>query len=588
MMTRCDNCGRENTNPKAKFCISCGKPLPKPDKLECPKCGNFNGKNNIFCITCGTRLRSQAVEWSESDLTVANSHRAPAQWKSDSNLVFCPNCNYACRKDWDTCPMCATIITGADAFQAPSGTASGTKASVEVPEAGNTVTPGFSPSKLKEMVATELESVIKGYGVISIASLARKVNAPERDVLGVIKDMIVTGEIEGHVDKATNEFVSEIPIGTHSPIPSTTVPLGGGRISDLSSIIKKERNGNVDELVKDLVQSLELKRGYEFEGGRVHFKITLKNNSKVVIHDIKVYLDVPEFFKIEDDEMALFLPSLSPTESRGLDFYLEPKKCGHAGISATVLFKDIYGKRHAKLVRPLDVHVKSPIITASKSSIEYVKQRIASLASDMKMFAIQGLDPELLFNAAFRAISRFDMACIHDVKDDISLEAWFSAVSKIDDEPIVTRIIVSTKENILEIRVWCDDDKQLTGFLAKIIGNLRDEIELIKRIRNEDKKKALKLMELSRNFEILKNYAGLNWEAGEINNALLIIQHILERTFGANEIGQVMAEILEWQDRLETMDGDQHISESEGDQLYNDVERWQKLINLELGAYEGA
>ncbi|MHA1684652.1 MAG: double zinc ribbon domain-containing protein [Promethearchaeota archaeon] len=571
MSLNCPNCGKSNLE-NARFCIACGKPLPQSNKIQCPKCKNYNEKNNVFCITCGERLPSQAPEWKEEDLKVTSTGRTPPQWKSDPDIVFCSNCNYACQKDWPSCPMCGVPL-GSSSYYSPdydndSKVQSGMRA--------------LSTAEVKQLVKSSLAPVINNYSVISISELAIACNCSDDQVMDAVKDLIVTGEIDGHIDTVSNEFISELPGGGHGPSDAKTEQL-----TDLSEVIKRERPDSVDGMVKELVQSLELKRGYDFEGGRVHFKVTMKNNSKLVINDIKVYLDVPDFFKVEDDDISVSIPSLNPGESRGIDFFLEPRKCGHVEISATVLFKDIYGKRHAKLITPQEVHVKSPIISASKSSIQYVKQRIATLASDMKMFSIQDLDYELLFNAAFRAISKFDMACIYDVKDEQSLEAWFSAVSKIDDEPIIVRIIVSTEENILEIRVWCNDDKQLTGFLAKIITNLRDEIGLIKRIKSEDKKHALKLMKLGRNFEILKNYAGLNWEAGEISSVLIEIKTILLKTFKEDDILAILRDMDEWAGDLGALKPEEHVPEEKGLKLYTDVERWQRLINLELGMVEG-
>ena len=570
MTKTCPTCGKDNMD-QARFCVSCGKPLPKDNKIKCPKCHKLNDDYHQFCIYCGAKLIQPVNEWKEEDLKVSNASHPP-QYRSDPNLVFCPTCNYACMKDWDACPMCNTPITTETHFP---------DVPIFIDDAGEEEKSG----SLKKKIFQELKKVSDNMSVISMLDLATAVGGKEKEVLEIVKDIIATGEIEGHIDLATNEFVSEIvtepPIFVKDKLPEK-------KAAKISTMIKEDQDGSsINEQVKEIVQSLELKRGYDFEGGRVHFKVVLKNNSSLVIHDVKVYLDLPDFFKSEDEEISELIPVLNPGESRGLDFYLEPKKCGTAEISATVLFKDIYGKRHAKLVSALEIQIKSPIVAPSKSSFEYTRQLTEKLASDMKMFKIQDIDTELLYNAAFRAISKFDMACVHDVKTDNTMEAWFSARSKVDEEPIIARSIISTDDNVLEIRVWCDNATELTGFLARIITNLRDEIELIRSIKNEDKRKAINLMSLARNLEVVKNFAGLNWQAGDIRNVVIEIKKIVQESMG-DDLRDIVAEMASWSQELAKMEPDDHIDEDQGEQLYNDAERWQNLINRQLGIVQNA
>ncbi|NMC07207.1 MAG: hypothetical protein GYA24_18465 [Candidatus Lokiarchaeota archaeon] len=586
--------------PQARFCIGCWKPLPKTDKIECPTCKKFNNSYNLFCIHCGARIAQQPAEWREEDLKIS-SQPAEAPWKDD-NVIYCPNCNYGCQKDWPTCPMCKTplgspgAVPGVPMFVDDDAV---TGSSMKSPVLKAKTVP---TTQLKKAILKELAPVIASMGVISMADLARSVGSDEDTVSSIVKDLIATDMVEGHIDVSTNEFISEVdglsprelfvqdmPEATRSPASSladiTPRIASENRSRDDGMTIQQERGLDVDDFVKELVNSLEIKLGYDFEGGRIHFKVVVKNNSKLVIHDVKVFLDASDFFKTDEEEKGKNVPALNPGESRGIDFYLDPKKCGTADISATVLFKDIYGKRHAKLVQPVEVQVKQPIIAPSKSSIEYIKEQTTKMASDMKMFAIKDLDSELLYNAAFRAISKFDMSCAYDEKGNDSLEAWFSAISKTDKEPIIARIIMGTTgDRVLEIRVWCNDDKQLTGFLAKIITNLRDEIEVIRRIKAEDKSQALKLMALGRNIEVLKNLALLNYEAGEISNVLHEVKGILMKSFGnSKDVQGAISEINVWIDRMNGLKSDEHISQDSGNKLFSDVEHWQDIINMQLG-----
>jgi hypothetical protein len=94
-------------------------------------------------------------------------------------------------------------------------------------------------------------------------------------------------------------------------------------------------------------------------------------------------------------------------------------------------------------------------------------------------------------------------------------------------------------------------------------------------------------MALGRNIEMLKNYAGLSWQTGDINAVMLEIKNILEGALEKKDIDTIINEIDGWSDKLKGFKPDEHIPDDMADALYNDVERWSNLINLELGIVEG-
>ncbi|MHA1794452.1 MAG: double zinc ribbon domain-containing protein [Promethearchaeota archaeon] len=573
-MIVCPFCGRENTTPGARFCINCGKPLPTQDMVECPKCKTMNSKNNIYCISCGEKLQNYPVQWNEDDLLRSTAKTASLQWKEDANIIFCPKCNYACRKEWTECPMCgASLVLDNLNYQ---NVDENTSLFVEQPD--------FADDTLVQKITRVLEDVIKNYSTISMQELARSCGSEEDLVLSVVKDLIVSGKIEGYIEPSTNEFISEINAVTPLIIDEKEV-ISSANITKLSDLINNDSKEGIDQLVKEMIYALEIKRGYEFEGGRVHFKVAIKNNSKLMMNEVKVFLEIPEFFRIEEKDISKTISSLSPGESRGLDFYLEPKKCGTSEISATILFKDIYGKRHAKLVPPKEVQIKTPIIAPAKSSFEFTREKVKYLASDMKMFEFKELDPELIYNAAFQAISKFDMSCVHDERKDGIMEAWFSAISKVDDAPVIVRIIVSKTQgsNILEIRVWCNDAKELIGFLAKSVASLRDQIELIRKIKAEDKEKTIQLMDLARTIENLKYYIDLDLDVEEIADKLVKVQTIVKKTLSSDDASSINENIKGWLSIMSGLSNSDHLPQESRDKLSLDLIRWQKIINIALG-----
>ena len=70
-----------------------------------------------------------------------------------------------------------------------------------------------------------------------------------------------------------------------------------------------------------------------------------------------------------------------------------------------------------------------------------------------------------------------------DVEANYEAEAWFCSEAKVTGGRIITRVFVSQTSQTLEVRVWCANPGQLTGFLAKIIELL---FELLKPIPTDE------------------------------------------------------------------------------------------------------
>ena len=228
---------------------------------------------------------------------------------------------------------------------------------------------------------------------------------------------------------------------------------------------------NTAGTVSTATTTVEVLREYDFVGGQLHFKVVVKNLTDLTISDIKVILDAPSSYRKQSD--ILKVPVISPRNSRGIDFYLEPVECGISTIGGTVIYKDATGKPHTIHIRPKEVQIKCPLVSKTLDTIEDCQITIQNLPSDARAFLIADLDPKLAYRAAFRAITNFDTRNVTSLElpddNDYKAEAWFSSEAKVTGGRIITRIAVSGKNQSLEIRVWCNDPGQLTGFLAKII-----------------------------------------------------------------------------------------------------------------------
>jgi hypothetical protein len=122
------------------------------------------------------------------------------------------------------------------------------------------------------------------------------------------------------------------------------------------------------------------------------------------------------------------------------------------------------------------------------------------MPSDARAFLIADLDPQLAYRAAFRAIANFETRNVTSLEipeeqGGYKAEAWFSSEAKVTGGRIITRIAVDGPNQSLEIRVWCSDPGQLTGFLAKIIELLFVEINLVRKIKADARQKTLDVMQ---------------------------------------------------------------------------------------------
>ena len=59
--------------------------------------------------------------------------------------------------------------------------------------------------------------------------------------------------------------------------------------------------------------------------------------------NVKVVLDVPTSYKIK--QPLISVPVIESKNSRGVDFYLEPKECGVSSIGGDVIYKTASGEK---------------------------------------------------------------------------------------------------------------------------------------------------------------------------------------------------------------------------------------------------
>ncbi|MHA2039510.1 MAG: hypothetical protein ACW98X_24075, partial [Promethearchaeota archaeon] len=364
------------------------------------------------------------------------------------------------------------------------------------------------------------------------------------------------GDIDGYIDMSKRTFVAySVPMGEKpSTKPKKPTPSGGGKV--------------------------EVVREYDFVGGQLHMKIAVRNKSDMAINSVKVILDAPSSYNVKNP--LINIPVIEANNSRGVDFYLEPKECGKSSIGGDVIYKTASGVKSTVHIRKKEVQIKCPLVVSCLSTIEDVQLSIQDLPNDARAFLVADLDPRLAFRAAVRTLKRFEVSTVtshegKDAKGKYEAESWHCSEAKVGGGRIITRIYVSESNQSLEVRVWCGNPGQLTGFLAKIIELLFEEINIIRKIKSEEREKTIDVMAITQNLAEVSDYCMLRWKAQNIRNKLHDTFVRVRKVVGdKNEA--ILGRLEFWLTQLNKYGKDDKISEEDADKLVNDVENFKAII----------
>ncbi|MHA2005801.1 MAG: PCI domain-containing protein [Promethearchaeota archaeon] len=418
---------------------------------------------------------------------------------------------------------------------------------------------GIFTQRREFMTNKHLESKIKdlarAYRTMPLRELSNRLGVTESSIEENLAMIISRGDIDGYIDMSKKLFVAySVPVESKANAKSKPVkPSDGGKI----------------EVVRD----------YDFVGGQLHFKVAVRNKSNMAINSVKVILDVPSSYKIKSP--LINVPFIEANNSRGVDFYLEPKECGTSTIGGDVIYKTASGEKNTVHIRKMEAQIKCPLVVSCLSTIEDVQISIQDLPNDARAFLIADLDPRLAYRAAVRTLKRFEVSTVTsheatDAKGKYEAESWHCSEAKTTGGRIITRIYVSESNQTLEVRVWCGHAGQLTGFLAKIIELLFEEINIIRKIRSEEREKTIDVMAITQNLAEISDYCMLRWKAQNIRTKLHDTFVRVRKVIGENEA--ILGRMEFWLTQLNNYGKDDKISEADGDKLVNDVENFKTVI----------
>ncbi|NHJ20814.1 MAG: DUF2042 domain-containing protein [Candidatus Lokiarchaeota archaeon] len=409
----------------------------------------------------------------------------------------------------------------------------------------------------RKYLESKIKEIARAYRTMPLRELSNRLGVTESSIEENLAQLIGNGDIDGYIDLGKRMF-------TAYSVPRTSAD---------SQVIQKK--------VPPIEEGkIEVVRDYDFEGGQVHMKIAVRNLSTMAINNVKVILDAPSSYKLK--QPLINIPVIEANNSRGVDFYLEPKQCGISSIGGDVIYKDAQGTKHTLHIRKKEVQIKCPLVCTSMSTIEDCQTAIQTLGNDARAFLIADLDPRLAYRAAIRTMKNFETSAVtshegSDAKGNYEAEAWFCSEAKVTGGRIITRIYVSETSQSLEVRVWCGNAGQLTGWLAKVIELLFEQINIIRKIKSEERERTIDVMAITQNLAEVSDYCMLRWKAQNIRNKMHDTFVRVRKILGDNEA--ILGRIEYWLTELNKYGKDDKISDEHADKLVNDIENFNNVIS---------
>jgi len=255
---------------------------------------------------------------------------------------------------------------------------------------------------------------------------------------------------------------------------------------DVRNETVKIKDHSID--LKKMIKRVEVGREYDYVGGRIRFKVAIRNNSGTMINDVEVSLGMPDHVRIMNIAPKIYsrkthakVNSIKHGESQSIDFYLEPLICGTAPIEVRLFYHDAFGEQHSIMREPKHVVTKCPpIINLGEENFARVKHLFESelQAKQLKSFRIEN-DPKRTFEILNEGVNSWAQKSV--TKPIIRTtpafrgENYYFVKSKVADmdlkgrqEQIVVRIETDADLGLSFLQVACEKGATASGVLTHV------------------------------------------------------------------------------------------------------------------------
>lgn len=242
----------------------------------------------------------------------------------------------------------------------------------------------------------------------------------------------------------------------------------------------------------------QILREFEFFGGCIRVKISVKNLSNLAFLDVALELESDErvlhFDRCEPEytekKGKLQLGNIHPNTDRTVAFYLDPLICAKEGtdINCHVSYKDASGRPNSVQMETLKIKVICPIFrTEQEINIGRLKELIAELRfRDSKVYMFpKKVELQEILRSCRDVIQLHDVRHIKTFKttDEKTYESWYYGKTKVTKKDLVIKCAIRRETESIEVLASGNDPGDITGLLAELGRNLTKEFEKLGKVQ---------------------------------------------------------------------------------------------------------
>lgn len=244
--------------------------------------------------------------------------------------------------------------------------------------------------------------------------------------------------------------------------------------------------GSTEVAFKSPGARVEVKRGIDFVGGFIRYKVVIQNNSGMLINNVDVQLKMmADHIRTIDVKPKVYkrgtqatIHSMAPGQSESVDFYLEPMICGSIPVTPVVNYFDAFGKPQMASKESVTVVSKCPlIINPGEENIAKVKNLFASneMVRSFRTFELRE-QPARIFDVLLQVTGDWARRPVSPPvvtsHDPYSAEAFYYVLNQNVDpqlghqERIVINLQVNEERNVAMIHLAAEKPETVNGVLT--------------------------------------------------------------------------------------------------------------------------
>ncbi|MFX1484091.1 MAG: hypothetical protein ACFFCP_13000 [Promethearchaeota archaeon] len=166
----------------------------------------------------------------------------------------------------------------------------------------------------------------------------------------------------------------------------------------------------------DQREVVEARRGGEFIGNRMRFKVKVLNNTKYTITDVTVFLiSYPsKALRINHEDRNVSFPKIEPEGFRSPTFdFLPTQDCVKGEIVAGVSYMDYKGEPHTLNTKPFVIRSVCDLLLPDKITPEDFESKLKDLECGELVVKVSEWTPEEMFDKSLKILAEANFFKVH-------------------------------------------------------------------------------------------------------------------------------------------------------------------------------